>query len=198
MSLAAQLLSHADDAVYDNRLAERLLTHAVFRDHERFTSELARALSGPPSVAERAGRIWAIADIRHQLADELPNDVSQLSEGARRGAAEVYAKNVEDADNHLTKLLNDSSPEVRNAAASAMRHIADLDLHQSNELLKMFTASAAFDENFEHITFTLKRLGELPESAIEACERAVVVGGNDLGDLRTARARRAATSSRSS
>jgi hypothetical protein len=62
LDVTERLLDTSID-VYDARTVEHLLVYAVLRAPGRFGPALARALEGPDSISERAGRVWAVSGV---------------------------------------------------------------------------------------------------------------------------------------
>lgn len=188
LELAEKLLD-APIEVFDARTTERLLTYCILRAPERFSIHLQRVVEGPDAVAERAGRIWAVADYRGALVEPVAEVVSGLPPRARVGAAEVLAENVADSADALAELFSDPESDVRSAASRGMRNIAEVTPDAVDPLIEAFIRSAAFGENMDDLIDSLEKLGtRLPASALESCERAVEAGGRELGDIRSARA----------
>ncbi len=188
LALAEQLLDAPID-VFDARTTERLLAYCVLRAPERFSIHLQQAIEGPDAVAERAGHVWAIADYRGAIGHPVSGVISAFPPRARVGAAEVLAENVADSAGALAGLFDDPEPDVRSAASRGMRTIAEMTPDAAGPLIEAFIRSAAFSDNMNDLIDSLEKLGtRLPASALEACERAVEVGGRELGDIRSARA----------
>ncbi|WP_405649641.1 hypothetical protein OG581_52485 [Streptomyces sp. NBC_01386] len=188
LDVAEQLLNHQDSNVYNAPTTQQLLIQALVRAPSRFASHINRALQGPGSMAELAGQSWAVAAIQGCLTTDLPQTAQELSDIARRGAAAVFAHNV-DRYSHLIPLFSDGDPEVRKNASLGMRQAFELLPAQADELVRAFLDSKAFPDHLEQLTFALyDHAGPLPTVAIDACERIVQHVGRELGDLRTHRA----------
>ncbi|WP_284990284.1 hypothetical protein [Arthrobacter sp. efr-133-TYG-120] len=85
----------------------------------------------------------------------------------------------------LVQLLIDIDPEVRKAAARALRHAHELDQQTAALLLQEFIACAAFPEHTDNLFASLDRsTALLPPSAIDLCERYLESAGPELGDIR--------------
>ncbi|MFD3328702.1 hypothetical protein [Streptomyces sp. NPDC058701] len=188
LDVAEQLLTHQDTNVHNAPTTQQLLIHALVCDSSRFAPHLGRALQGPEGTAELAGQTWAVAAIQGRLAAGIPKAVQELGDTARRGAAVVFARNV-DHYPHLIPLFGDDDAEVRKNASLAMRYAFDLPPAQAEELVRAFLDSRAFADHLEHLVFALHdHTGPLPAVAIEACELIVQHAGRELGDIRTHRA----------
>lgn len=185
LDLAASLFDCSVD-VFDAPSTERLLTHAVLRDPDRFGGHLMRALDGPPQCAKRAGHTWATAQHYGAIREPVPQVVSSLPPAARAGAAEVFAANVADSADSLTILFDDMDADVREAAARGMRHISQAPLPTAGGLVEAFVESPAFAEHMDDLVHGLEEVGsELPGATVDACSRVIDLAGNDLGDIRT-------------
>ncbi len=188
LGLADQLLS-AELAVLDSAMATRLLTVAVLKEPQRFAPHLAQSLTGPPRISRRGGHVWAVAHIRSALHEPTPSDVTSLSAAARRGAAEALATAPADAADILTALFADANPEVREAAATAIRYITDIDPTSADVLVSAFIESPAFPEHLDSLFSELDQISTpLPLQALAACEKAIRIARDELGDVQTHRA----------
>ena len=117
----------------------------------------------------------------------ITNNISELPEAARLGAAEALAANIPDSLKILPVLFDDDSPEVRQRASFAVRHLARLTSDKQSELLEALVQSRAFSDRKELLFIKLRDLPEkLPRGTIAACELAVGVAGARMGDMRTA------------
>lgn len=192
LDLAEKLLDAAVD-IYDSVTVTRLLQLVLLREPSRFAPQLARALEGPDPVGRRAGQVWAVAYFRNMLLPSVPSTLADLPRSARLGAAEAVASDPAAAPDLLVMLFEDEEEDVREAAASAVRHLPDTDRATADVLVSAFLGSKAFEEHFDDLFFALDQIpGGLPSATLAACERAVRVAQSELGDIRT---RRAATSS---
>lgn len=185
----AMSLFDCDIEVLDAPSSEELLMQSVSYAPERFTPVMQRMLNGSMQVAKRAGRIWAIADHRGAIRAPLAATVADLPTAARVGAAEILSANVADSADHLAILFNDSEADVRAAAARSMRHLPDPMPSRIEQLVDEFIESPAFVDHMDDLIDGLEEMtSTLPRAALKACQRAVEVAADDLGDMRTARA----------
>ena len=187
LDVAAELFDAPVD-VFEAVTCGRLLQYALINEPDRFAPHLRRSLDGPDQVAERAGQVWAVAFMRDLVVGPAPSDLSELCPAARRGAATVFATDPTGSAETLVQLFEDEDPSVREAASSAMRRVGDLDAENAQTLIAAFVASAAYIDHFDDLFFALdgsQRL--LPAATVAACERAVDLAGQELGDIRTAR-----------
>lgn len=188
MDIAEELFNSAAD-VLDARSTQELLLVVMLHDPGRFGRHLDRALAGSPSVAERAGAVWAALDLRGAEFCSLVDGVGRLMPHARAGAARVFASNAGDCVEQLSILFDDQDSHVREVSARSMRRLAEIEQPQLDQLVDKFIDSAAFAENCEGLFLGLESLSSrLPRRTLAACSRAVEIAGPDLGDIRTARA----------
>lgn len=185
----AERLFDAPIDIFDARTSERLLTYCLLRAPERFSAHLLRILDGPPPVATRAGRTWAVAQFRGALTTAAPQDVESLQAPARVGVAEVLAANLADSARQIGVLFDDPDPKVREAAATSMRDLSEVAAEDMDLLINRFADSAAFAEHMDHLIDALEGLGtKLPPSTLRVSAMAVEAAGPELGDVRSARA----------
>ena len=183
----AEQLFEGPIAVLDAITSERLLTYAVLRDPQRFAPVLATVLDGPTEIARRGGRIWAVAHLNERLPLDVATNFQDLPTGARRGAAEVFAVNVNDSLDILPHVFNDHDPEVRQNSGTAMRNLDQIPASDRDALIDSFMTSKAFPTQMENLIYTLENMtSRLPPNTITVCELAVNTNGSDLGDIRTA------------
>jgi hypothetical protein len=184
----AERLFDAPIDLFDAHTSERLLLHCVLRAPERFVVHLQGAIDGPPHVATRAGRVWAVANFRGANASSLSDDVRALPPPARVGAAEVLAENVADTAQQLSVLFNDPDAGVRKAASRGMRNISEVAADALDPLIERFAGSTAFADHMDGLIDALEKFGtKLPPSTLRVCAMAVEIGGRELGDISSAR-----------
>lgn len=186
LDLAERLFGISVD-VLDARTSERLLMYAVVRDPGRFVPVLAHALSGPPQVAKRAGRVWAVAYQQGQLAEGVSGNVRDLPAAARQGAAEVFANQATDSLDIIPDLFDDDDSQVREVAIRLLFRIGEMPTTSDQEaLLDVYLGTRAFPAHLNHLIYKLKEITTtLPSNTIDICEQAISATGADLGDVTT-------------
>ncbi len=190
LDIADALFATSAIEIHHSNAANRLLTCAVDRAGTRFSRHLNRALEADSPIALKAGHIWANALLNDLLPDECPSDVTDLPVCVRQGAAQTMATAPHLASDALVRLFDDEDPEVRKAAAAAIRALHEPDSASITEpVVAAFAASRAFPDHFGDLFHALERsLRLLPLTTIMACERAVEQAGVELGDLSRATA----------
>ncbi|MGV9364997.1 hypothetical protein [Amycolatopsis sp. NPDC003731] len=190
LDVADALFASSDIEIYHSNAANRLLKYSIYRAGARFSRHLNRALDADREIAVKAGHIWANASLNDLLPEACHSDVADLPVRARQGAAQTMATAPQRAHEVLVRLFDDDDPDVRKAAAAAIRVLHEPDSASISErVVAAYAASRAFPENFGDLFHALERsLRLLPSTTIIACERAVEHAGAELGDLSRAAA----------
>jgi hypothetical protein len=186
LDLAEALLTGADVDLLGTPTVTAMLISGLVRRPERFAPHLKQALDGPDTTAEQAGQAWAVGHLRRTLPAPLPTRIADLGSAARRGAAHVLASYPVDELPALCELFDDGDPSVRSAAANALRALPNLTPEDADPLLRSFIDSLAYAEHFDIPISALATSTQiLPDATIAACERAIALAGNALGDITT-------------
>ncbi|RAS57878.1 hypothetical protein C8D87_1201 [Lentzea atacamensis] len=186
LDIAHELFNTTPDDILASQPAARLLTYAVLRAPQRFAPHLAQALSGPDTVAELSGQVWAVALINNCVDESLRDEPSFMSIAARRGAAGVLAASPDAKPEALSILFDDEDETVRAVAANAVRRLSNVDTTTAHTLVSAFTASSAFTDHYGTLFHALaSSLQLLPEAVLDACDLAIQVAGSGMGDFST-------------
>ncbi|WP_328614077.1 hypothetical protein OHS18_38385 [Amycolatopsis sp. NBC_00355] len=165
------------------------MKYSIYRAGARFSGHLNRALDADDDIAVKAGHIWANASLNDLLPEACPSDIADLPVRARQGAAQTMATAPQRAHGVLVRLFDDGDPDVRKAAAAAIRVLHEPDSASISErVVAAYAASRAFLDHFGDLFHELERSLRLPSTTIIACERAVEHAGVELGDLSRAAA----------
>jgi hypothetical protein len=102
----------------------------------------------------------------------------------------VLAANLERADfravcvDGLSRLFNDPSEKVQDAAAACLMEVGGPSLADFTDLALQFTESSAYRKHYGDLAFALKQSPTAPPTLIcTACERFVVLAGVAAGDI---------------
>jgi len=186
---AQRLFDEPDIDIYASEPAMRLLTYAVLRAPNRFAPHLTRAVNGPEDIAKRTGFIWVVALINDRMDPSITSDPATLPPAARAGVASTLANEPHLRPDLLMTLLDDPEEDVRDAAARCFYQLKETHTVTSQAVTTAFVTSKAFTKHFNALFHALADDLQITEDVVlDACRRAVVVAGTDLGDLRTARA----------
>jgi hypothetical protein len=135
--------------IHHSNAANRLLTYSIYRAGARFSRHVNRALEADGPIAVKAGHIWANALLNDRVPAACPSDVTDLPVRARQGAAQTMATAPHLAPDVLVRLFDDGDPEVRKAAAAAIRVLHEPDSASISErVVAAYAASRAFPDNF--------------------------------------------------
>jgi hypothetical protein len=209
-ALLAVLASHPDDALElfarlvqtDDELlatqpAEQFVHWAVRSTLEEMRPLLRRMMgSERDAVRQAGGRQASLAALFHEGASDLAEDALGGDVALRRGAAEVFAKNVQQAQirdacvEGLIRLFQDDDAGVREEAATCFRTFADGELGEYTALVDAFVGSSAFADGYDDLLDALAdTTADLSEEAVAAGEAFVRLVGQEAADLRTRTAR---------
>lgn len=186
-------LVQTDDALLATQPAEQFIHWAVATHLEAMGPVLQRMIvSGSDAVRQAGGRQACLAALSHDGARDLANDVLAGDVALRRGAAEVFAKNLKQAEIReacvagLTRLFYDDDAAVRQEAATCFRPFVDAELGDYRALVDAFVDSPAFANGFDDLLDALAgTTADLSEQAIAAGEAFTRLVGAEAGDLRT-------------
>ena len=147
--------------------------------------------SAEPAAVKVGARQMTLASLVTEEAIEDASLVLSLGEGARVGAANVYADNVSDAtigtecEDRLKVLFKDESEAVRRAAARSWNILKPDELAKRGSLLGAFVDSIGPDIDVRVLIHTLEQSHErLPSEVCELAERVVEAYGPKGADPR--------------
>lgn len=179
VELFEQLVTASDDLLATGWV-ERFAANAA-RTHLESIEPLIRRMLGSEieSVQTVGGRQAVIASIFDEEFIPLAVMAAEHPSGAvRRGAAQVAAANISDADAYahlaaiLTSLFEDSEAEVRSETASAFRRLTERPGAEWASLLEAFVASTAFEDGAGELFYSLGEASDPPPGqTIAACAR---------------------------
>jgi hypothetical protein len=183
-------LGEGDMGVLGTAYARRLLVAATRIAFERIAGLVERmAASQDDGAGVAAGEALALhALLSRASSTDLP---SHASAAVRRGAAAVFAYNVQFADyaavcsGELTRLFSDADDEVRHAAANCFRQLSASQLIINRDLCISFARSEAYEK---YSYFLLRGLAEAPgapvDVIVEAADQFIRRAGRAAGDMR--------------
>ena len=181
-----RLLLRDAEPLLGTRPIERFLRYAMYRDYSAVRSILIEMLTAPtPRAPQSAARLVTLAglDGESDLAQSDASQVMGMGAEARRGAAEVYARNVasdivgSESRERLIKLFDDPDVDVRREAARCWIHMEPDDTRRFGQLLTLYARSSAFGDSVQDYEFLSHRLGQsgqpLPSEFIEFLEESL-------------------------
>ena len=134
--------------------------------------------SSKHEVLQAGARLACIGALHHESAADLADGALNGDAHSRRGAAQVAAANIANAECRgwceavLVRLFDDEDAEVLREAASCFRHVPNDDLDTYEDLIAEFCGSRAF----ETASFSLLRAlehsrGRLPGTTCAVCRK---------------------------
>ena len=147
--------------------------------------------SSTPEVRQAGGCLACIGALHNSAADLADGALSGDAHN-RRGAAQVAATNIANAECRcwceavLVGLFDDEDAEVQREAASCFRHVPDQALGSYEDLITAFCSS----RSFENAPFSLLRAldhsrGRLPGTTCAVCEKLFERFANSVDGNRT-------------
>jgi hypothetical protein len=179
VDLFLRLCEEDDDILLAGNLVRQFVYHACYTHLDRMLPILDRMLASPyDKVRERGANLVSIAALIDATAEGRADKCLDGPEPMRKAAAEVAAVNLVGAANRircqsiLLRLFEDSSDEVRKAAATCFSRMSGGAIAEFLELVRGFIASKAFHENTFYLFYALERTtAHLPDIVCTAVER---------------------------
>jgi hypothetical protein len=178
------------------RLLQRSLTHRflywTYRDHfGQIRPLIETLLSNDDDSTRRSGAILAcLAAFRHPEAEELADQAMQGDPAMRRGAAQVYARNLEHHDleevcrEPLVQLMYDTHNQVRREVGQCFTHLRAEHLDRRRPFIEKFIDSPALMDGAEHLVEYLAPLAaDAPDLALNVTERILEVADSEITDM---------------
>jgi hypothetical protein len=180
-------------ALLQSPLVYRFL-YWVYREHfGRIRPYIELVLAYPDDSTRQAGaRLACLAAFIHPEAKELAEHAFAGDEDMRRGAAQVYARNLAAADisdicrQHLEVLMHDPDEEVRKEVGRCFEDLRPEQLGELRPFVEAFLNSPALSTGARHLINYLKPLiADEHELALQVTERMLDITGTTIVDIRT-------------
>lgn len=183
----------ADQVLLKTRLVERFLYHAGYRDYAAIQPVLQSMLAScDDEVVASGARLCCLFALDEEAANEDAACVRNGNLVMRKAAATVYATNVANQEvgavcrDLLLPLFVDAEDAVQSEAATAFRHIADLDTPEQGKLLAAFLDAAPGAEALEPVIRELEDSPvRLPDLVCRLVEAGIEAFKTDASDIRT-------------
>ncbi len=148
---------------------------------------IAAMLAAPDKATRQAGaRLACLAAFHHPDAQELAEQAVTGDSEMRLGAAQVYARNLGDAETqetcarNLRRLLNDPDEAVRTQVSHCFDHLTTEHVSELRPFIRDFLASPSLRVGAEQLVLFMKRVAlEDCELTLEATQRVL----DELGAL---------------
>jgi hypothetical protein len=171
-----------------------LVYYEHFREIRIFLENM---LYNPDAATRQAGaRLICLAGFRHSEAQDLVEQVVQGDAALRRGAAQVYARNleVEELQNiceaGLRTLMTDPDAQVRSHVAECFIYLGPEHLDSLQSFFERFINSPALIDGARYfLEYFAPLAADMPNLALLAVERILDEVGSEITDIRTSAAR---------
>jgi hypothetical protein len=184
-------LCQTEDVLLGTRFVEEFLSWAL-RTHFMVLRPVVERMLGSndPRTAEAGARQACLAGLYVEGAQDMVERCLSGREMQRVGAAQVLAANLGDADfravcvDGLSRLFNDPSEKVQDAAAGCFRKAEGLSFADFTDLALQFIESSAYGKHYGDLAFALKQSPTAPPDLIcTACEQFLNIAGSEAGDI---------------
>ena len=177
-------------------LVHRFLYWTYYHHFPRIRPLIEALLTDSDDATRQAGaRLACLAAFRYPEANELAERAMHGDVAMRRGAAQVYARNLENpklqavCQERLLRLMHDPDEQVRAHVGECFEHLRPEHLDRLQPFIEQFLASPALMNGAEHLVKYLAPLAaDAPDLALMVTERILNVAGSDVTDVRTAAA----------
>jgi hypothetical protein len=145
-----------------------------------------------PKARQSGARLACLAEFRDGPSRGLWDQCLSGDIAMRKGAAEVCATNLMDEEiggecqQHLRLLMNDDSPEVREAVASLFHHLDELGLQCQAGFLREWSRSESVMEGADDAARLLEQYPMAdPLLTLDLAQRFIEAIGSPMTDFRT-------------
>jgi hypothetical protein len=175
-------------------LVHRFLSWTYYHHFARIRPFIEALLIDADDATRQAGASLAcLAAFCHPEANELAERAVHGDIAMRRGAARIYARNLEHPNleaicqRHLLQLMHDPNEQVRAHVGECFIYLRPEHLGRLQPFIEQFLASPALMNGAEHLVKYLAPLApDVPDLALPVTERILDVAGSDVTDVRTA------------
>ena len=177
-------------------LVHHYLYWVYFHHFPRIRPFIEKLLVDVDTATRQAGaRIACLAAFQYHEAETLAKRVMNGDEAMRRGAAQVYARNLDKPElesicqEQLLLLMNDTDDQVRGYVGDCFIHLQSEQLDRLRTFIEEFIISPALLDGAEHLIKYLQSLAvDEHQLALKITERILDIGGKEIVDIRTSRA----------
>jgi hypothetical protein len=177
-------------------LVHRFLYWVYFHHFHQICPFIEKMLADADTATRQAGsRLACLADFHYPEAEDLVQNVMSGDEAMRRGAAQVYARNLDKLElesrcqEQLLILMNDPDDQVRSHVGDCFIHMQPEQLDSMRPFIDEFINSSALLDGAGHLIKYLHSLaGDEHDLALITTERILDIAGKEIVDIRTSRA----------
>lgn len=166
----------------------------VYRDHFlRIRPFLENMLRNPDFMTRQAGaRLVCLAGFQYPETQDLVDQVMHGDIALRRGAAQVYARNLGQKEvqdtcaTGLCVLMNDSDAQVRSYVGECFAYLDSEDIDDLLPFIEPFINSPALLDGIEHfLKYLTSVVTSIPSLTLLTMNRILDLVGNEITDMRT-------------
>ena len=184
-------LCEADERLLGTHFFEQFLYYAKHTHFEELEHILKRMFeSGHEEVATVGARQICLASLSIEDALPLARRCVSGSASVRKGAAEIYARNIKvsacraECEQMLGILFSDDDRDVRDAASRCFIGFEGSELRAYTNLVKTYIQSPAFEPGYNPLINALRdTTANMPIETLVACERWFGLAGTSAGDI---------------
>ena len=175
---------------------EKFLYHSFRRHFSKVGSFIKSMLvSDHEEVRQTGARLSCLSAFTRSEANDLAHQALNGDEAMRRGAAQVYARNLGLSEHaavcrkQLLVLMSDPDDQVRREVGRCFEYLRPEDLGAVREFIEAFLDSPALLDGAEHLLRYVKPLIiEEHDLALEVTSRILDAAGGEVTDFRSSRA----------
>lgn len=180
-------------ALLQNSLVHEFLYRTYYHHFPRIRPVIEALLASSDEATRQAGaRLACLAAFQYADAHDLVEGVMQGDTAMRRGAAQVYARNLEKPEvrdvcqAQLVILMHDPEEAVRTHVGESFRHLQAEHFDELRPFVEQFLTSPALSEGASHVIEYLQALAiEEHETVLAASAHILDVAGDQILDIRT-------------
>jgi len=177
-------------------LVHHFLYWTYHRHFSRIRPFIEALLNDTDDATRQAGAVLAcLAAFQYTEANDLVERIMHGDAAMRQGAAQVYARNLENSDvgavceERLRQLMNDADEQVRSHVGECFEHLHPEHLDHLRRFIEEFLASPALLAGAEHLIKYIKTLAaDEHDLALRVTTQILDTAGNEVVDIRTSHA----------
>ena len=177
-------------------LVHRFLYWVYFRHFHQICPIIEKMLADDDAATRQAGaRLACLAAFQYHEAENLVKIVMSGDDAMRRGAAQVYARNLDKPElesrcqKQLLIFMNDPDGQVRSHMGDCFIHLQPEQLDRLRPFIDEFIKSSALLDGADHLIKYLHPLAvDEHDLSLKTTERILDIAGREIVDIRTSRA----------
>jgi hypothetical protein len=187
---------HGHPRLLQTPLVHRFLYWTYHRHFTRIRHLIEALLNDSDDATREAGALLAcLAAFEYTEANDLVEQIMHGDTAIRKGAAQVYARNLEDSkleavcEEKLRQLMYDADEQVRAHVGECFEHLRAEHLNRLRSFIEEFLISPSLLGSAEHLIKYVKTLAaDEHDLALRVTTSVLDAAGNEVVDIRTSRA----------